>query len=115
MKSYVLWTYPRGGFHYDVMVTIILAFIFFTPRTLFKDAPKQPPTASVNTILVENAAPENLVYWIPVSFVKPGESDTKDALRRQVEAVSGAAVLTRYEAFRDGSGKVFGYRVWAHR
>jgi hypothetical protein len=115
MKSYVLWTHPRGGFHYDVMVTVILAFIFLTPRSLFRDAPKQPPIGTVNGILVENAAPENLVYWIPASFVTQGESDTKQALRRQVEAVSGAAILTRYEAFRDGSGKVFGYRVWAHR
>jgi hypothetical protein len=110
-----LWTHPRGGVHYDVMVTIILAFIFLTPRTLFRDAPKQPPTSTVNSIVVENAAPENLVYWIPGSFVKPGESDPKEALAKQVEAVSGTGVLTRYEAFRDGSGKVFGYRVWAHR
>jgi hypothetical protein len=97
------------------MVTIILAFIFLTPRTLFRDAPRQPPISTVNSIVVENAAPDNLVYWIPVSVVKPGESSPKEALTRQVQAVSGTAIVTRYEAFRDGSGKIFGYRVWAHR
>ena len=40
IKSYVLWTHPRGGFHYDVMVTLILAFIFLTPSSIFKDKPQ---------------------------------------------------------------------------
>ena len=32
LKSYFYWTYPRGGVHYDVMVTLILLFIFITPH-----------------------------------------------------------------------------------
>src|ERR1019366_7077502 len=31
LLSYFYWTYPRGCFHYDVMVTLILLFIFVTP------------------------------------------------------------------------------------
>jgi hypothetical protein len=115
MKSYVLWIHPRGGFHYDVMVTLILAFIFLTPRSVFRDTPRKAPTATLNGILIEKAAAENLVYWIPTSFVKPGESETGDALKTQIETVSGGVTITRYEALRDGSGKVSGYRVWAHR
>ncbi len=32
LKSYFYWTYSRGTFHYDVMVTLILLFIFVTPH-----------------------------------------------------------------------------------
>ena len=32
LNSYFYWTYPRGSFHYDVMVTLILLFIFVTPH-----------------------------------------------------------------------------------
>ena len=32
LLSYFYWTYPRGCFHYDVMVTLILIFIFLTPQ-----------------------------------------------------------------------------------
>ena len=32
LKSYFYWTYPRGNVHYDVMVTLILLFIFVTPH-----------------------------------------------------------------------------------
>src|SRR5208337_1838793 len=31
LLSYFYWTYPRGSFHYDIMVTLILLFIFVTP------------------------------------------------------------------------------------
>ncbi|MGB8846215.1 MAG: hypothetical protein WCC73_11085, partial [Terracidiphilus sp.] len=32
LHSYFYWTYSRGAFHYDVMVTLILIFIFVTPH-----------------------------------------------------------------------------------
>ena len=28
LRSYFFWTYERGSFHYDVMVTLILLFLF---------------------------------------------------------------------------------------
>ncbi len=32
LQSYFYWTYSRGSFHYDIMVTLILLFIFVTPH-----------------------------------------------------------------------------------
>jgi len=32
LSSYFYWTYSRGSFHYDIMVTLILLFIFITPH-----------------------------------------------------------------------------------
>ena len=40
LKRFVLWDYPRAGWQYDVMVGLILAFIFLTPRDLFRDQPR---------------------------------------------------------------------------
>ena len=40
VKRFVLWDFPRAGWQYDVMVGLILAFIFFTPREVFRDQPK---------------------------------------------------------------------------
>jgi len=31
VRGYILWSYERGSLHYDVMVTLILAFIFLAP------------------------------------------------------------------------------------
>jgi hypothetical protein len=47
IKRFILWDFPRGSWQYDVMVGLILVFIFVTPKTIFRD---QPKAASVNII-----------------------------------------------------------------
>ena len=43
IKGYIWWTYERGSLHYDVMVTVILLFIFLAPRLIdFRDKPPAP-------------------------------------------------------------------------
>ena len=36
----IFWDYARGSWQYDVMVGLILLFIFLTPREIFNDQPK---------------------------------------------------------------------------
>jgi hypothetical protein len=36
----IFWEFPRASWQYDVIVALILAFIFVTPRDVFKDQPK---------------------------------------------------------------------------
>ncbi|HEY8056430.1 MAG TPA: hypothetical protein VIE13_11030 [Terriglobales bacterium] len=40
LASYLWWSYPRGSLQYDIMVAIILGFIFLTPRHYFRDQPR---------------------------------------------------------------------------
>jgi hypothetical protein len=54
IKGYIWWSYERGSFHYDVMVTIILLFIFVAPRFIdFRDKPPaqnpHPITSTTST------------------------------------------------------------------
>jgi hypothetical protein len=43
-RRLIFWDFPRGSWQYDVVVVLILLFIFATPRDLFRD---QPRAASV--------------------------------------------------------------------
>src|SRR5258708_33049596 len=45
IKRFILWDFPRGSWQYDVMVGLILAFIFVTPKTIFRDQPKPASVA----------------------------------------------------------------------
>lgn len=47
IKRFIFWDFPRGSWQYDVMVGLILAFIFVTPKTIFRD---QPKAASVSIV-----------------------------------------------------------------
>ena len=40
VKRFLLWDYPRASWQYDVIVALILAFLFLTPRAMFRDQPR---------------------------------------------------------------------------
>jgi hypothetical protein len=113
IRSYIWWTHPRGGFHYDVMVTVILAFIFLTPSSVFKD--KTIPQRGAGQILVTPDGQSGFIYEVGASAVRPGESDVQSALKSAIAPVAGPVEISHYEEVHVGSGKLTGYRVWAHR
>jgi len=41
-RRLVFWDFPRASWPYDVVVALILLFIFATPREFFRDQPKAP-------------------------------------------------------------------------
>lgn len=80
LKRFILWDYPRACWQYDVMVGLILAFIFLTPREFFRD---QPRTASIVMLHGDQGRD---VYWIePHMLAEVPES----------ERASAASVLLR--------------------
>jgi len=56
LKRFILWDYPRGSGAYDVMVGIILAFIFLTPRVWFRDQPRIAKASSIAMLPAENGS-----------------------------------------------------------
>ena len=56
LKRFVLWDYPRASWQYDVMVAIILAFIFLMPREWFRDQPRIPRASNIAMLPGENGS-----------------------------------------------------------
>ncbi len=111
IRGYIWWTHPRGNMHYDVMVTLILVFIFATPRWLFNDKPTERiPNQSGAVIVFPDG--DNLVYQINGAAVQ-GKTDSaiREELQRVIEPISGEVAVTSYEAVSDGHGKVKVYKV----
>ncbi len=48
LKRFILWDYKRASWQYDVIVVLILAFIFVIPREFFRDQPKPAAVAMVH-------------------------------------------------------------------
>jgi hypothetical protein len=40
VRRFIFWDFARATWQYDIMVGLILAFVFLTPRSVFKDQPK---------------------------------------------------------------------------
>ena len=115
IRSFILWSHERGTIQYDVMVTLILLFVFFSPKFInFNDQPveRNPhPTA----VLVYPVG-KSLVYEVDAKAVQPGEDAVVQAqLLRVIEPISGETSISRYEAVKDKKGKVLSYKVWVTR
>jgi len=112
IKGYIWWMYPRGSVHYDVMVTLILAFIFITPLWVnFRDKPAPKPLSQTGVLVKPEG--NGFVYTVDASAIMPGsESQVREELLRTIEPVAGEIRMERYEPVRDSKDKIIAYKVW---
>jgi hypothetical protein len=116
IRGYVLWQYERGTLHYDIMVTLILIFIFLSPRVInFNDKPiaRNPrPTDVVVTTDVQG----RLLYQIAASAISPGDDrSVREQFLKIIEPISGGVSIVQYETVKDGKGQVQSYKVLVQR
>jgi len=116
LRSYVLWSHERGTVQYDVMVTLILLFIFFSPKLInFKDKPVDH-TPHPTGLVVRPDGQGGLIYQIEGSAVSGEDEDSRRGeLLGIIEPVSGEVTITKVERVRDPSGRVAHYEVWVER
>ena len=113
--SFIFWSYERGTMQYDVMVTLILVFVFLSPRFInFNDRPVQRNPHSSGVLVYPDGNGE-FIYQVDGNAVQGGDDATVRAqLLRIIEPISGGVSITRYEAVKD-KGHVVAYKVWIQR
>jgi hypothetical protein len=116
IRGYILWSYERGSLHYDVMVTLILLFVFLSPYWInFKDKPIERVPHQTG-VVIQPDGKGGFVYQIDAS-VLTAKSDA--ALREQmlgiIEPITGAAAISNIEPVKDGKGRIQSYKVWVEK
>jgi hypothetical protein len=122
LRSYIFWTYERGSFHYDVMVTLILVFLFVSPHVInYNDRPVETVALHASEVLVKEAGRvgSNSRFVFQIRSDQEGgpqesqsEDERKAAILRVVEPISGEVTLDHYEPVLDAHGKVVAYNAW---
>jgi hypothetical protein len=126
LNSYFWWSYERGSFHYDVMVTLILVFLFVSPRFIdFKDRPVETVALNSSEVLVKGAGTSSngnsrFVYQIRADqqggpLVSQTDAERRAAILRVVEPISGAVTIERVEPVLDSHAKIVAYNAWVVR
>lgn len=120
LKSYFYWTFSRGSMQYDVMVTLILAFIFITPWMWdYGDKPRSTATNTAPVVVVGDGGHGLVVTLAAADVNVPSASPDaaiKKALKKAMEPVLGdVMVVERWEVMRDQNGNPVSWKVWAHR
>ncbi len=115
INGYIWWMYPRGSVHYDVMVTIILAFIFLAPLWInFRDKPVERSPNQTEVVVKPEGT--GFIYTVDAASIQPGSGDqVREELLRTIEPIAGEIRIDRYEAVRDKKRNIVAYKVWGHR
>ena len=112
IRGYILWSYERGSLHYDIMVTLILLFVFVSPRLInFKDKPVERNPHLTGVVVIPEAK-GGFIYQIQASAVNTAAGqDIRRQLQEIIEPISGAVSITNVETLRDTSGHPMSYKV----
>jgi len=105
LRKFIFWEYKRGSWQYDVMVGLILAFIFLTPREIFRDQPR-----AASAVMLSGSQ-----FWIEPDLLSGLEDSQKlnkanELLRRQTGKVHR---VSRLEPIFDSEQEIKGYMAYA--
>jgi hypothetical protein len=116
IRGYILWQYERGTLHYDIMVTLIILFVLFSPRVInFNDNPISRNLHPTDVVVTADAE-GHLFYQVDGKAVAAGNDEfVREQLLQIIEPISGAVSIVSYETVNDAKGKVQSYKVLAKR
>ena len=116
IRDFILWSYERGTLQYDVMVTLILLFVFLSPLWIdFHDKPVERNPHPIGVVVTPEPG-GGFIYQIEGSAVAAtDEAGVRQELLRIVEPIAGEVSITKYDVVRDRQGRVLTYKVWVHK
>lgn len=107
--DWIFWKFERGTWQYDVMVALILTFIFLTPRGFFRDRPKLTDGGQV----VEVRGAEGIGYRVDARVFEGGTRSLEVNAEHVLEEATGKSVeVMRIDPVLDRQGRVRAYTVW---
>lgn len=117
IRGYIWWSYERGSLHYDIMVTLILIFVFLSPYWInYKDKPIERNPHPTGVSVLPDAHGGFLYQIEGTAITAKDDNGVRDQLSGIIEPIAGSAVnITRYETVRDGKGRILSYKVWIQR
>jgi hypothetical protein len=116
IRDFVLWSYERGTIQYDIMVTLILLFVFLSPLWInFNDKPVQHNPHQTEVVVAPDGH-GGFLYKVDASAVgATEEAQIRAELLHVIEPISGEVSISRVEKILDRSGRVLAYKVWVEK
>jgi hypothetical protein len=108
LGRFLFWDYPRASVPYDIMVGLILAFVFFTPREFFHD---QPKAASVVMLPADESGG---LFWIEPELLAgvPENERVSKAASLVNSRFKTRKYVSRVETILDSEQEIKGYMAF---
>ena len=116
LHRYIFWTYERGSFHYDVMVTLILLFLFIAPHFIdFHDRPIPDIPGRSTEVLIRDAGHfgtiRRFVIEVRAEDLRNAHSDqdVRDRINDRVRQIAPDAQVDKISPVKDPRGQIVAY------
>jgi hypothetical protein len=111
VKRFILWDYPRATWQYDLMVGLILCFLFLTPREWFRDQPRIPKASKIAML---PAAHGMNLFWVGAELLAATpETARKTRVAELLKTQTGVGTqVVSLDPISDSEGAVEGYIVY---
>jgi hypothetical protein len=110
LKRFILWDYARGSWQYDLVVALILVFIFLTPREIFRD---QPHAQSVVLLPSDKEGQDEVFYLEPRLLEDAPEAERFAKASQLVKKQDGKRLeLYRLTPIFDSEQDIKGYMAY---
>jgi hypothetical protein len=109
LKRVIFWDFPRASWQYDVIVVAILAFIFLTPREVFRDQPK----AQSIVLLPNDSAGVEVFYLEPKLLLEITEGERFEKAAQMLQKRDGKKLaLYRLTPIYDSEKDIKGFMAY---
>lgn len=111
MRRWIFWDFSRASWQYDIVVALLLAFIFFTPRELFRDQSR-----ASNVVMVP-ASDGAYVFYIDPHSLSLVEEERRTGQAEQIitQKYKEKWEVVRIETLYDAENEVKGFLAYAKR
>src|ERR1700740_1171913 len=107
VSSFIWWSYDRGSFQYDIMVTLIVIFVLFAPYKInFKDKPIERTPHPTRVVLIPDGESGYIYQVDAVGMEGKNDPPVQSYLQRVVEPIGGEVEIERFEPVYDRRGRV---------
>lgn len=109
MRKLIFWEFPRSSWQYELVVTLILAFIFLTPRAWFRDQPR-----ANDVILMPSEKGQRPHFWIEPDLLVGVDGDARIAKANELfrKKTGRPHRVTSVEPLLDSEQEVRGYMAY---
>jgi hypothetical protein len=96
-KKLIFWDFARASWQYDVVVALILIFIFAMPRAWFQDQPR-----AANVTLISSTSAEDEIFLEPSLLANLSEQERVGRAAELIRRKTGKKPkVLRLETIRD--------------
>ena len=111
----VFWVYERGSWQYDIILAVILAFIFLTPRSFFNDRPtlQLSDVRHFQGVIEVGRAKDGWHYLVDSRLVESLGADKPEEAVREIlqRRLHKPFTIKSLEPTRDRNNVILGYAV----